>query len=128
MQASAILDIPEGESLGFKNLDDYKRQAGGRDLAGNTILSNEAGATAGGAYSTTWETELRKLAPELAAGVNQNVFHGFSYATTPESRWPGFSAFSPLQRAAGYGESWGPRQPTWKHAPDISGYFAATRK
>ena len=67
MQASALLDIPEGESLGFKNLDDYRRQAGARDLAGNTILSNEAGATAGGAYSTTWETELRKLAPEFAA-------------------------------------------------------------
>ena len=128
MQASALLDIPEGESLGFKNLDDYKRQAGARDLAGHTILSNEAGATAGGAYGTTWETELRKLAPELAAGVNQNVFHGFSYATTPESRWPGFSAFSPLNNVAGYGESWGPRQPTWKHAPDISGYFARNQE
>ena len=128
MQASALLDIPEGESLGFKNLDDYKRQAGARDLAGHTILSNEAGATAGGAYSTTWETELRKLAPELAAGVNQNVFHGFSYATTPESRWPGFSAFSPLNNVAGYGESWGPRQPTWKHAADISGYFARNQE
>ena len=111
--------------MGFKNLDDYKREAGGRDMAGNTILSNEAGATAGGAYSTTWETELRKLAPELAAGVNQNVFHGFSYATTPESRWPGFSAFSPLSGVAGYGESWGPRQPTWKHASDISGLLRA---
>jgi hypothetical protein len=128
MQASALLDIPEGESLGFKNLDDYKRQAGARDLAGNTVLSNEAGATAGGAYSTTWETELRKLAPELAAGVNQNVFHGFSYATTPESRWPGFSAFSPLNNVAGYGESWGPRQPTWKHASDLSGYFARNQE
>jgi hypothetical protein len=42
------------------------------------FLSNEAGATAGGAYSTTWETELRKLAPDLAAGVNQNVLHGTS--------------------------------------------------
>jgi hypothetical protein len=128
MQAASILDVPEGESLGFKNLDDYKREAGPRDLAGNTILSNEAGATAGGAYSTTWETELRKLAPELAAGVNQNVFHGFSYATTPESRWPGFSAFSPLNGVAGYGESWGPRQPTWKHASDVSSYFARNQE
>ena len=100
MQASALLDIPEGESLGFKNLDDYRRQAGARDLAGNTILSNEAGATAGGAYSTTWETELRKLAPMFAAGVNQNVFHGFSYATTPSARWPGFAAFSPVSNGA----------------------------
>src|SRR4051812_45106930 len=128
MQASALLDIPEGESLGFKNLDDYCREEAGRDMAGNKILSNEAGATAGGAYSTTWETELRKLAPMFAAGVNQNVFHGFSYATTPESRWPGFSAFSPLKGVAGYGESWGPRQPTWKHASDVSGYFARNQE
>ena len=99
MQASALLDIPEGESLGFKNLDDYRRQAGARDLAGNKILSNEAGATANGAYSTTWETELRKLAPEFTAGVNQNIFHGFSYLTTPSARWPGFSAFSPVSNA-----------------------------
>ena len=128
MQAASLLDIPEGESLGFKNLDDYKREQGGRDMAGNPILSNEAGAMAGGAYSTTWESELRKLVPEMAAGVNQNVFHGFSYATTPQARWPGFSAFSPLSNAPGYGESWGPRDPTWKHVSDISGYFARNQE
>ncbi len=128
MQASSLLDIPEGESLGFKNLDDYRREEGGRDMAGNTILSNEAGATAGGAYSTTWESELRKLAPMFTAGVNQNVFHGFSYATTPDARWPGFSAFSPLKGVAGYGESWGPRDPTWAHVSDIAGYFARNQE
>ena len=119
---------PRGRVARLQEPRRLQRQAGARDLAGNTILSNEAGATAGGAYSTTWETELRKLAPEFAAGVNQNVFHGFSYATTPESRWPGFSAFSPLNNVAGYGESWGPRQPTWKHASDISGYFARNQE
>ena len=129
MQASALLDIPEGESLGFKNLDDYKRQAGARDFAGNTILSNEAGATAGGAYSTTWRPELRKLAPEFAAGVNQNVFHGFSYATTPECALARLlRVLAAEQRRSGYGESWGPRQPTWTHASDISGYFARNQQ
>lgn len=128
MQASALVDIPEGESLGFKNLDDYRRQAGARDLAGHTVLSNEAGATAGGAYATTWDQTLRKLAPMFAAGVNQNVFHGFSYLTAPAARWPGFAAFSPYSGGPGYGESWGPRQPTWKHAPDVSAYFARNQE
>ena len=68
MQASALLDIPEGESLGFKNLDDYRRQAGARDMAGNTILSNEAGATAGGAYSTTWETDAAQARADVRGG------------------------------------------------------------
>ena len=60
----------------------------------------------------------------FAAGVNQNVLHGFSYLTSPAARWPGFAAFSPYNGGSGYGESWGPRQPTWKHASDVSGYFA----
>ena len=81
-------------------------QRGGRDR--QRRLQHDVGA------------ELRKLAPEFAAGVNQNIFHGFCYATSPEARWPGFSAFSPRQQRAGYGESWGPRQPTWKHASDVS--------
>ena len=128
MQASALLDIPEGESLGFKNLDDYRRQAGARDLAGNKILSNEAGATAGGAYSTTWETELRKLAPEFTAGVNQNGLPRLLLRRRRRtSRWPGFAAFSPFS-GVGYGEAWGPRQPTWKHVSDISGYFARNQE
>ena len=76
MQASALLDIPEGESLGFKNLDDYRRQAGARDLAGNKVLSNEAGATANGAYSTSKAALIhmtRSLAVALAPRVRVNA-------------------------------------------------------
>ncbi|MFJ3670385.1 glycosyl hydrolase [Streptomyces sp. NPDC090106] len=121
--SAAILDIPEGESLGFKNLDDYRCLAGGRDMAGHTVLSCESGAYNGSAYSTTWDRFLRTMGGAYAAGVNQTVLHGFSYATAPGVAWPGFAAFSPYNGAPGYGESWGPRQPTWKHAEDISGYL-----
>ncbi|MFJ9134071.1 glycosyl hydrolase [Streptomyces sp. NPDC102256] len=121
--SAALLDIPEGESLGFKNLDDYRCLAGGRDMAGHTILSCEAGAYNGTAYSTTWDRFLRTMGGAYAAGVNQTVLHGFSYATAPQVAWPGFAAFSPYNGAAGYGESWGPRQPTWKHVPDIADYL-----
>ncbi|MFG2460274.1 glycosyl hydrolase [Streptomyces sp. NPDC048523] len=121
--AAAILDVPEGESLGFKNLDDYRCLAGGRDMAGRTVLSCEAGAYNGSAYSTTWDRFLRTMGGAYAAGVNQTVVHGFSYATAPGVNWPGFAAFSPYNGTAGYGESWGPRQPTWRHVEDISGYL-----
>ena len=36
--AAATVDIPEGESLGFRNLDDYRALAGGRDLGGRKVL------------------------------------------------------------------------------------------
>jgi hypothetical protein len=121
--SAAVLDVPEGESLGFKNLDDYRCLAGGRDMAGHRILSCEAGAYAGGAYNTTWDKFLRTMGGAYAAGVNQTVIHGFSYATVPGVSWPGFAAFSPYSGAPGYGESWGPRQPTWHHVPDITGYL-----
>lgn len=122
--SAAILDVPEGESLGFKNLDDYRCLAGGRDMAGHTVLSCEAGAYNGSAYSTTWDRFLRTMGGAYAAGVNQTVVHGFSYATAPQVSWPGFAAFSPYNGTPGYGESWGPRQPTWRHIEDISGYLA----
>ncbi|MBQ0855199.1 alpha-L-rhamnosidase [Streptomyces sp. BH-SS-21] len=121
--SAAVLDIPEGESLGFKNLDDYRCLAGGRDMAGNTVLSCEAGAYAGGAYSTTWQKFLRTMGGAYAAGVNQTVVHGFSYAEFPGVNWPGYAAFTPYKGVAGYGESWGPRHPTWKHVPDVAGYL-----
>ncbi|MGW0705431.1 glycosyl hydrolase [Streptomyces sp. NPDC002643] len=121
--SAALLDIAEGESLGFKNLDDYRSLAGGRDMAGHTVLSCEAGAYNGSAYSTTWDRFLRTMGGAYAAGVNQTVVHGFSYATAPTAEWPGFAAFSPYNGAAGYGESWGPRQPTWRHAEDIADYL-----
>ncbi|MFJ9720686.1 glycosyl hydrolase [Streptomyces sp. NPDC101213] len=126
--SAALLDIAEGESLGFKNLDDYRCLAGGRDMAGHTVLSCEAGAYNGSAYSTTWDRFLRTMGGAYAAGVNQTVLHGFSYATAPQVSWPGFAAFSPYNGTAGYGESWGPRQPTWRHVADVADYLGRVHR
>ncbi|MEU4893285.1 glycosyl hydrolase [Streptomyces sp. NPDC044780] len=123
IHSASLLDIPEGESLGFKNLDDFRCLAGGRDIGGGRVLSNEAGATAGGAYATTWDATLRKLVTQYCAGVNQAVLHGFGYATAPGAAWPGFAAFSPYHGGPGYGEAWGPRTPAWRHVPDVAGYL-----
>ncbi|HEY4280087.1 MAG TPA: glycosyl hydrolase [Conexibacter sp.] len=127
MMVAALLDIPEGESLGFKNLDDYKSLAGPRDVGGRRIVSNEAAGLAGAAYSVAWDVTLKRLMPQYSAGVNQAVFHGFAYRDYPGAAWPGYAAFSPYDGAPGYGEAWGPRQPTWGHVPDIAGYLTRTQ-
>ena len=124
VHAAAHLDIAEGESLGFKNLDDYRSLAGGRDMGSHKVLSNEAAAYAGGAYATTWQKVLHTLNPIFAAGVNQTYLHGYAYAEVPDVRWPGFAAFSPYNGFPGYAEAWGPRTPNWQHAGDIADYFA----
>ncbi|CAG8951852.1 hypothetical protein HYFRA_00005656 [Hymenoscyphus fraxineus] len=123
MGAAASLDIAEGESLGFKNLDDYRSLAGGSNMGQKPLISNEAAAFATSAYTTTWERVLRTLNPIFSTGVNQNVLHGFSYKEAPGVKWPGFAAFTPYNGAIGYAESWGPRQPAWRHAGDIAAYL-----
>lgn len=135
---SAILDVAETESLGFKNLDDYRVMAGGRDIAGKKILSCEAICYNGAAYNTTWGANgtsptaqnqaLFTLNSIFAAGVNQAIIHGFPYAEAPDVTWPGFAAFSPYYNGAiGFGEAWGPRTPQWEHVPGIAGYLARTQ-
>lgn len=128
IEHSALLDQPETESLGFKNLDDYRVMAGGRDIRGHAVLSCEAACYFGAAYQTTWDRALQTLNSIFAAGVNQTVLHGFAYADAPGVTWPGFAAFSPYYSGAvGYGEAWGPRTPQWQHMPDVAGYLARTQ-
>ncbi|PVG81455.1 alpha-L-rhamnosidase [Nocardioides gansuensis] len=135
---AAVLDVAETESLGFKNLDDFRVMAGGRDIAGHTILSCEAICYNGAAYNTMWggnslsptsqNQALVTLNSIFAAGVNQAIIHGFPYAEAPEVTWPGFAAFSPYYNGAiGFGEAWGPRTPQWQHVPGIADYLARTQ-
>lgn len=124
MRAAAASGIAEGESLGFRAVDDYRALAGALGMAQKNILSNELGAYSKAAYTVSWNTILRTVNPQFAAGVSQNVVHGFSYANAPGDVWPGFAAFTPIGGTLGYSESWGPRQPTWKHAPDFTDYLA----
>lgn len=128
LEHAALLDVPETESLGFKNLDDYRVMAGGRDMAGHTVLSCEAICYAGAAYQTTWDRALQTLNSVYAAGVNMAMIHGFAYADAPDVTWPGFAAFSPYYSGAvGYGDAWGPRTPQWRHIRDVSDYIARTQ-
>ena len=138
MQHSAIIDVPETESLGFKNLDDYRIMASGRDMAGHTLLSCEAICYNGAAYNTTWGANIVSPTQQnqalftinsiFVAGVNRLMIHGFPYAQAPDVTWPGFAAFSPYyNNAIGFGEAWGPRTPQWEHVPGIASYIARTQ-
>jgi hypothetical protein len=128
VEHAALIDVPETESRGFKNLDDYRVMSGGRDLAGHTVLSCEAICYAGAAYQTTWDRALQTLNSIYAAGVNMAMIHGFAYADAPGVTWPGFAAFSPYYHGAvGYGDAWGPRTPQWRHIRDVSDYLARTQ-
>ncbi|WP_251534884.1 glycosyl hydrolase [Nocardioides sp. P86] len=128
VEHSSLLDVPETESLGFKNLDDYRVMAGGRDMRGTTVLSCEAACYFGAAYQTTWDRALQTLNSIYAGGVNMAVLHGFAYADAPGVTWPGFAAFSPYyDGAVGYGEAWGPRTPQWRHVRDVADYLARTQ-
>lgn len=129
IRSATLLDVPEGESLGFKNLDDFRVLAAARDMAGATILSCEAAAYANGAYSTTWNRVLQTMGSVFAGGVNQAVLHGFAYKDAPGAAWPGFAAFSPYNGTGiGYAEAWGPRQPTWRHVGGVAGWFRRTQQ
>ncbi|MEV6345506.1 glycosyl hydrolase [Actinoplanes sp. NPDC051851] len=129
IRSATVLDVPEGESLGFKNLDDFRVLAAARDMAGKRILSCEAAAYANGAYSTTWNKVLQTMGSVFAGGVNQAVLHGFAYRDAPGAAWPGFAPFSPYNGTGiGYAEAWGPRQPTWRHVPDVAAFFRRTQE
>lgn len=64
-------------------------------MAQKTLVSNELGAYPLLAYGTSWDKVISTVNPKFAAGVNQNIVHGFSYLYAPNTTWPGYSAFTP---------------------------------
>lgn len=112
--AAAFADIPEGDNS--NDIHGWRAMAAGRDIGRRSILSDEAGTfVQGSAHVACWRDLLYMLQRDMAGGVNQVVLHGFSHATAPGARWPGFSAFG---RAIG--NDWGPRDPMWKMAPAVT--------
>lgn len=129
LDQAGIVDIPETESLGAKNLDDYRLLASGRDIGGRKILSSETAAYLGKSYAVTWNEVLNTIGETFVGGVNQTVLHGFSYKDAPGAEWPGFAAFTPYAggTSVGYSEAWGPRMPSWGHIGSAAEYLARTQ-
>ncbi|KAG6363980.1 hypothetical protein INS49_009083 [Diaporthe citri] len=129
--AASLVDNPEGESLGFEgDIDAFRVLATGRDIGGSTtILSDELGAYTGNAYGVTWKFLLSTANLDMSAGVSQLVIHGFPCSSSPDSRWPGLAAFTPLGTSSnGFADAWDPRQPQWMFAANASRYLAHAQK
>ncbi|MFI1735765.1 glycosyl hydrolase [Streptomyces acidicola] len=127
--AATHVDVPETEQFYFRDsVDSYRAMAGGVHLGGKQVYSVEAApvltTAVQDAYGSTWQRMLEVINLAYAGGVNQAVFHGFAHATAPGAAWPGWSPFAPLGTRPGFAEAWGPRQPSWRHMPDINGYLA----
>lgn len=152
-QTAMYVDIPETETLYGKDIIDfYRLQSGAVHLTDKEIYSVEAspeqnisinfgsfvynlfrgnGEDGAGNYQQTWEDQLWHVQRAMAGGVNQIVFHGYSYNGQYEGEgnengfvagtsWPGFEGFG----QSSWSNSWGERLPSWQHARDYTDYIA----
>ena len=152
-QTAMYVDIPETETLYSADvLDFYRLQSGAVHMADKQIYSIEAspegmlhlnfggheihvpqgnGEESPGNYQQTWDSQIWHLQRAFAGGVNQIVFHGYSYngqyegegnenGYLAETKWPGFEGFS----VHAWSNSWGERLPSWKHAKNYTDYIA----
>ena len=124
--ASCVLDIAEGESLGFGSMREYFRNiAGGVHMTGRKFLSDEILADLMKGYCLDWKSAADTLNSNWAAGVNRAVIHGMSYESEVSgkySQWPGWHAFMNA-----FADPWGERQPYWENVHALSDMIARTQ-
>lgn len=124
--ASCVLDVAEGESLGFGEMREYFRNlSGGVHMTGRKFLSDEVLADLMAGYCLDWKSAAGTLNSNWSAGVNRMVIHGMSYETEVSgkySQWPGWHAFMNA-----FADPWGARQPYWPQVKKLSGYIARTQ-
>ena len=148
-QTAMYVDIPETETLYGKDIIDfYRLQAGAVHMTDKEIFSIEAspelltnyggwyilnrgnGENDASNYQQTWDGQLWHIQRAFAGGVNQVVFHGYSYngqydgegnenGYVAGTQWPGFEGFGQNQ----WSNSWGERQPNWIHANSYTGFI-----
>ncbi len=122
-EASALLDVSEGESLGFGNLyDQFRNISGGVNMAEKKFVSDEILADLGAAYKITWKSSAATLNSNFAAGVNRAIFHGMAYPVEPSHKfndWPGWHPFQ-----AAFADPWDHRQAYWDHVSTVSGFVS----
>ena len=104
--ASCVLDVAEGESLGFGEMREFFRNiSGGVHMANRKYLSDEILADLGKGYALDWKSAAATLNSNWAAGVNRAIIHGMSYETEVSgkySQWPGWHAFQSM-----FADPWG---------------------
>lgn len=124
--ASCVLDVAEGESLGFGEMREYFRNlSGGVHMTGRKFLSDEVLADLMAGYQLDWKSAAGTLNSNWAAGVNRMVIHGMSYESEVSgkySQWPGWHAFMNA-----FADPWGDRQPYWPEVHKLADYIARTQ-
>ncbi len=124
--ASCVLDVAEGESLGFGEMREFFRNlSGGVHMTGRKFLSDEVLADLMAGYCLDWKSAAGTLNSNWAAGVNRMVIHGMSYETEvsgENNQWPGWHAFMNA-----FADPWGDRQPYWSEVSKLSGYISRTQ-
>ena len=124
--ASCVLDVAEGESLGFGEMREYFRNiSGGVHMTGRKYVSDEILADLMKGYCLDWKSATATLNSNWAAGVNRAIIHGMSYESEVSgkySQWPGWHAF---QNA--FADPWGDRQTYWQDVKGLSGMIARTQ-
>lgn len=116
-----VVDVPECESLTFKDsIDGYRQFSGPAHLAGKNVISNEVGAQMTSAYMHSNKALLWSVNRGFSGGLNQYVLHGQSFSGNYyETTWPGHTPFQYL-----FSELWSPKQPGWAHGmADVIGYI-----
>lgn len=116
-----VVDVPECESLTFKDsIDGYRQFSGPAHLAGKNVISNEVGAQMTSAYMHSNKALLWSVNRGFSGGINQYVLHGQSFSGNYyETTWPGHTPFQYL-----FSELWSPKQPGWAHGmADVIGYI-----
>ena len=144
---AALADIPEGENRNFLNNPQFWKIVGiGAQLRDQEVpLSTECCPIDAGVWATTAggkpftvaqgtgasngragnNSNLNWIYKAYAGGVNQLIWHGFPYLTTPEgsgprSRWPGNS----MDGNSSFSEAFGPRMPQWPDYRRVNDHLA----
>lgn len=119
IQAAAYLDKVETETLWFGDeVDNYLPEASAVHMLGKNWYSIEGSAVLNQAYAMTWQDQVIHMNKAFAGGVTKLVNHIYPYAESSTSVWPGYSLFPDS-----FANTWGPRSPIWKDAPDYNAYL-----
>lgn len=115
------VDAPETETLGFDpQLDTYRQFAGPAGLAGQRIISLEAGAVMQRQFQSSIPEQLYYIKRSVIGGVNSFKLHGMPYSGAyPNTTWPGFVPFSYV-----VSEMHNRLQPSWDFYRDSMDYTA----
>ena len=120
-QSAAVfeIDIPETESFQHANqLDAYRYISAAAGAADRPVISTECCANFAATNAFGWQNTLPYVESNFAGGVNNIVFHGYSYNLSPDATWPGWIRFGQNSFSENYG-----KQPTWELVEPVADYL-----